>query len=69
MLLLTTVRRARQRQLVVGQPEPIRGAAFHERQGLQQFHRRAREDGSVDVAHAGEHGAVGVEHRKRAAMA
>jgi len=60
---------AGERDLVVGQAEPVGGTRLDERQRLDRLHRRAREDGRVDVAERQHDGAVRVDDRDRAAMA
>ena len=68
VLGLAVVRSAGDGQLLVAQAELVGGAAGHERQGLQHFHRRAREHRALDVAERCDRRAVGIDDGDRAAM-
>ena len=59
---------AGQRQLLVAQPEPVRRAAFNQRQRLDRLHRRARENRPLDVAKRERRHAVGVDDDASATM-
>ena len=66
---LATVRGAAQRQRLVVEAKPIGGAALDQWHGLHRLDRGTRKDRARNVA-AGEHQrAVGVDDRRRAAMA
>ena len=60
------VRGAGQRQLGVGELQPVGGVALDERQCLQALDRRAREHRPVDVAERDDDRAVGVDDGERA---
>jgi hypothetical protein len=60
---------AGERDLRIGEPEPVGDAAFHQRQHLKPLHGRAREDGVLPIAQR-EHGsAIRIDHLHGAAMA
>ena len=66
---LAAVRSTGQRQLRVAKPEALGGAAGHQRQRLQHLHRRAREDGALDVAARAVQVAAGVDDGQGARVA
>ena len=66
---LGVVGRAGQRQLGAAEAVAIGGAGFDQRQGLDRFHRRAREDAALDVADGDAALAVGIDDGDGAAMA
>ena len=68
VLGLAVVRGAGERQLLGAEPEPVGGAAFHQRQRLQQLDRRARKHRPRDVAERDDARAVGVHHGDGAGM-
>src|SRR5262245_13378736 len=50
MHAVAAMRGASDRKLGVAKPERLGGAAFDQRNGLENFHRGAREDATVNVA-------------------
>ena len=50
MHAVAAMRSARDRKLGLAKPERIGGAALDQQNGLERFHRGAREDGTLDVA-------------------
>ena len=60
---------AGQREFVFGEAEAIRRARLDQRQCLQRLHRRARIDGSRDVAEREHALPIGIDNRDGALMA
>src|ERR1700722_4353582 len=68
MILASRVRRAAERNLLVAEPQAVRGAARAERQGLQRLDRGARINRQIGVAKGHHHPAVRIDDRAGPAM-
>ena len=69
MTRLAAVRRAGERQLVIGKPIAIGGAGLDQPQRLQRLDGRARKHWAIDIAAREYSSAIGIHDRNRTAMA